>query len=267
MSETTTVEPPRPVRRPKINEITLDEPWQWLAAGWYDLRQAPRFSLTYGLVFVVASVLLTLGLLNGAMFFLVPPLAASFFLIAPLLGIGLYGISRAIEQGHKVEFCQAQVAWHSNPAHISAMGVVLMLVMLVWMLAANLVFVLFFDKPVPTWENFIPVVFLSGESPLFLLVGTVVGGIIALFTFSISAVTVPLLMDRQIDVMTAMQTSFAAVRLNWRPMMLWASLIAMFVGIGIFTLYLGLLVSMPLVGHATWHAYRDLVAPESEPAT
>jgi len=267
MSETTTVEPSSPAPRPKINEITLDNPWQWLASGWHDLRQAPKFSLSYGLVFVVASFLLTLGLINGAMFFLIPPLAASFFLIAPLLGIGLYGISRAIEMGQKVEFCQAQIAWDSNPAHISAMGVVLMLIMLAWMLAAILVFVLFFDKPIPTWENFIPVVFLSGGSPLFLLVGIVSGGIIALFTFAISAVTVPLLMDRQIDVMTAMQTSFAAVRLNWRPMMLWASLIAMFVGIGIFTLYLGLLVSMPLVGHATWHAYRDLVAPESEPAT
>lgn len=267
MSETTTTEPFSPVPRPKIKEITLDEPWQWLAAGWYDLRQAPKFSLAYGLAFVLISFLLTLGLLNGAMFFIIPPLAAGFFLIAPLLGIGLYGISRAIEQGHKVEFCQAQTAWESNPAHISAMGVVLMLIMLAWMLAANLVFVLFFDKPVPTWDNFIAVVFLSGESPLFLLAGTVIGGIIALFTFAISAVTVPLLMDRQIDIMTAMQTSFAAVRLNWRPMMLWASLIAMFVGIGIFTLYIGLLVSMPLVGHATWHAYRDLVAPESEAAT
>ncbi len=267
MSDSTTLDPFSPAPRPRIKEITLDEPWQWLAAGWYDLRQAPKFSLSYGLAFVIISYLLTLGLINGAMFFLIPPLAAAFFLIAPLLGIGLYGVSRAIEQGQKVEFCQAQQAWESNPAHISAMGIVLMLIMLAWMLAANLIFVLFFDKPVPTWEDFIPVVFLSGDSPLFLMVGVTVGGIIALFTFAISAVTVPLLMDRQIDVMTAMQSSFAAVRLNWRPMMLWASLIAMFVGVGIFTFYLGLIVTMPLVGHATWHAYRDLVAPEAEAGT
>ncbi len=267
MSDSTTLDPFSPAQRPRVKEITLDEPWQWLAAGWYDLRQAPKFSLSYGLAFVIISYLLTIGLINGAMFFLIPPLAAAFFLIAPLLGIGLYGVSRAIERGQKVEFCQAQQAWESNPAHISAMGIVLMLIMLAWMLAANLIFVLFFHKPVPAWEDFIPVVFLSGDSPLFLLIGITVGGIIALFTFAISAVTVPLLMDRQIDVMTAMQTSFAAVRLNWRPMMLWASLIAMFVGVGIFTFYLGLLVTMPLVGHATWHAYRDLVAPEVEAGT
>ena len=128
------------------------------------------------------------------------------------------------------------------------------------MLAANLVFALFFDKPVPTWENFIPTVFLSGDHPMFLLAGTASGGLIALFTFAVSVVTVPLLIDRKIDFVTAILTSIRALRANWRPLLLWAALIAMFVGIGILTFYIGLLVTMPLVGHATWHAYRDLVA-------
>jgi uncharacterized membrane protein len=250
--------------RPRVKEVTLDEPWQWLAAGWSDLLQAPRFSISYGFFFVLASYILTLGLVNGAFFFLIPPLAAGFFLVAPLLGIGLYGVSRSIELGKKVEFCQVQQAWQSNPVHISAMGLVLLMMLLVWMLMANLVFALFFDKPIPTWDNFIPVVFLSGDSPLFLFAGIFTGGVIALFTFAISVITVPLLIDRNIDVMTAMQTSLSATRLNWRPMLLWAALIAMFVGIGIITFYVGLLVTMPLVGHATWHAYRDLVAAEGE---
>lgn len=263
MNETTVVEQPAKPLRPTINEITLDEPWQWLAAGWQDLRREPKFSLSLGLVFAVLSYLLTLGLINGAMFFLIPPLAAGFFLLAPLLGIGFYGVSRALEQGQKVEFCQAQQAWQSNPVHIAAAGVVFLLVFLVWMLAANLSFALFFNKPVPPWENFIPAVFLSGDSPLFLFTGILTGGIIAVFTFAISAITVPLLMDRQIDFVTAMQVSVSAVRKNWRPMALWAALIAMFVGIGIFTLYIGLIVTMPLVGHGTWHAYRDLIGPDS----
>ena len=245
--------------RPAVKSITFDEPWQWLAAGWKDLRQAPKFSLTYGLVFVVMSYLLTLALISGDMFFIIPPLAAGFFLLAPLLGIGLYGVSRSIEQGQPVEFCQVQRTWRSNPVHISAMGLILLMLMLVWMLAANLVFALFFDRPVPTWENFIPSVFLSGDSPAFLFAGIVSGGVIAFFTFAVSVVTVPLLIDRPIDVMTAVQTSLEAVRKNWKPLLLWASLIAMFVGIGILTFYVGLAITMPLVGHATWHAYRDLV--------
>jgi uncharacterized membrane protein len=112
---------------------------------------------------------------------------------------------------------------------------------------------------VPTWENFIPQVFLSGKSPGFLFSGIIAGALIAGFTFSITAISVPMLMDRQVDVLTAMQTSVQAVRRNWQAMALWASLIVMFVGVGIATFYIGLIVTMPLIGHATWHAYRDLV--------
>ena len=130
------------------------------------------------------------------------------------------------------------------------------------LVAANLVFALFFTQPMPTWENFIPVVFLSGDNIGFVIAGTLVGGTIAMFTFAVSAVSAPMLMDRQVDVITAMRTSLNAVLANWRPMLLWAALIAMFVGIGIVTFYAGLLVAMPLVGHATWHAYRDLVAQD-----
>lgn len=245
---------------PEVNRITLDHPWQWLAAGWADLCAAPKYSISYGAFFVILSILLTFCLFNGAMFFLVPPLAAGFFLVAPMLGVGLYEISRNLERNQPVQFCQALEAWDSNRVHLSAQGVVLLLILLAWILIANLVFVLFFTGPMPTWENFIPVVFLSGDNAAFLVAGVVSGGLIAGFTFSVSVITAPLLMDRQIDVVSAMTVSFRAALLNWKPMLLWAALIAMFVGIGIFTFYLGLLIAMPLVGHATWHAYRDLVA-------
>jgi uncharacterized membrane protein len=247
---------------PKVNEITLDHPWQWLAKGWHDLITAPRFSLTYGSAFVVLSYLLTIGLISGELFFIIPPLAAGFFLVAPLLGIGLYQISACLERGKPVRFSNALKAWKRNEAHLSAMAIVLVLDMLVWMLSALVVFALFYDRPVPTWENFIPEVFLSGKSPGFLFSGIFVGALIASFTFSISAISVPMLMDRQVDVMTAMQTSVLAVRKNWQAMVLWACLIVMFVGAGILTFYIGLIVWMPLIGHATWHAYRDLVPEE-----
>ncbi len=246
---------------PEVNEITLDHPWQWLADGWKDLTRAPGYSLSYGAVFTVVSILLTLGMFHENLFFIIPPLAAGFFLVAPLLGVGLYKISETLEHDNKVEFCQTRKAWKRNEVHLAGMGVTLLLILVAWMLAANLIFALLFDKPIPTWENFIPQVFLSGESPLFLFTGIGVGGLIAAFTFSITVVSVPMLMDRQVDLMTAMQTSLRAVRRNWQAMVLWASLIVMFVGIGIVTFYIGLIVVMPLVGHATWHAYRDLVPP------
>lgn len=257
MAHAATAQPHRPV--PRVNEITLDHPWDWLARGWWDLTRAPRFSLAYGAVFVIVSYVLTLGLIYEQVFFVIPPLAAGFFLGAPLLGIGLYQISDTLERGEEVRFCNALKAWKRNEVHLSAMALILVLVMLAWMLTALLVFALLYHQPAPTFENFIPVVFLSGESPLFLFGGIVAGALIAGFTFTISAITVPMLMDRQVDVLTAIQTSVQAVRTNWQAMALWACLIVMFVGIGLATFYIGLLVTMPLVGHATWHAYRDLV--------
>lgn len=244
---------------PIVNEITFDHPWEWLSKGWQDLKRAPKYSLTYGAFFVVVSILMTLGLMVGSLFFIIPPLAAGFFLLAPFLGIGLYQISSTLERGERVEYCQALKAWHKNDINLGAMAVVLVMVMLVWMLAALLLFAILYDQPVPTWENFVPVVFLSGESPAFVFAGIVAGALIAAFTFTISAITVPMLMDRDVDVFTAIRTSIEAVRKNWQAMALWACLIVMFVGIGIVTYYIGLLITMPLVGHATWHAYRDLV--------
>ncbi len=247
----------------RVNAITLAHPWKWLIEGWADLRRAPRFSLTYGAVFVLVSLLMTLGLLVDGLFFIVPVLAAGFFLVAPMLGIGLYQISANLAAGRPVHFCQALQAWRRNEVQLGALALVLVLVMLVWMLAAILVFAFFYKSPVPTWEHFIPTVFLSGENNAFVLAGTLIGGMIAAFTFAISAVTVPLLMDRPaVDVMTAMRTSVAAVRRNWPAMALWAALIVLFVGLGILTWFVGLLIAMPLIGHGTWHAYRDLVPRE-----
>jgi len=218
--------------------------------------------LAYGAVFAGVSWLITLGLFVEDLFFIVPPLAAGFLLVAPLLGIGLYQISASLERGETVEFCQALKAWKRNDVHLASFAVVLVLVLLGWMLIALVIFALLFQLPPPPLGSFVPVVFLSGKSPLFLFTGIAVGAAIAFFAFSISVITTPLLMDRQVDVMTAMRTSMEAVRVNWKPLALWATLIAMFVGSGLVTFYFGLILAMPLVGHATWHAYRDLV-PES----
>ncbi len=249
---------------PKINEITMEAPWQWLAAGWQDMRRAYRVSLAYGVFFVFISYVLTLGLIWGGMFYFVPPLVAGYLLVSPILGIGLYSVSRNLEKNEPVSLAGSLVAWRCNETQVAAMGVILMFAMLVWFLMANLTFALFFDQPLPTWENFIPVVFLSGDSPLFLAVGISVGAVIAFFVFAISAVSVPMLMDCRGNALSAVLTSLAAVRKNWKTMLLWAYLLAMFAGAGLLTLYIGLAFAFPLVGHATWHAYRDVVGPDQE---
>lgn len=242
-----------------VNEVTLDHPWRWIEAGWADFRRAPAVSLIYGLIFVLVSYLLVVWLYLSDRFFLVPPLTAGYFLVTPFLALGLYDVSRRLEQDQMPNISESFTAWRANPFNLFAMGLVLMLLLLFWMMAANFVFAIFYTGITPRLDELVQVLFLSGKSPTFLAMGIISGSFFALTAFSVSVVAVPMLVDRKADVMDAIFTSLSVVRTNIRPLMLWASLIVMFVGLGLITFFIGLAVFMPIVGYASWHAYRDLV--------
>lgn len=245
---------------PTIRELTMDHPWQWLGAGWKDMRAQPALSLAYGLVFVLVGYVLTGALIYADAFYLFPPLASGFFLVAPVLAVGLYETSRRVERGEAVTLRQAYGAWHRNGSQIIAMGVILMLVFLAWLRLATLVFPLLFQGITPTWDHFIDVVFLAPDSLPALVGAILLGGVLAVAAFTISVVSVPALLDgKASNAVDAVILSWAAVRRNPRPMLLWAGLIVACVGVGLVTFYVGMLVAMPVVGYATWHAYRDTV--------
>ena len=248
-----------PVMPATIQEITLDHPWQWIASGWNDFKRTPGVSVAYGGIFFVASILLTLLVFSSDFFFLVPPLTAGFFLVAPILGVFLYDLSRKLEKGEPAGFKETCKNCKQNPFNLVVMGLVLMMVLVFWMMIANIVFAVFFSGVVLTFENFIPTLFLSGDSPAFLAAGIISGGIIALGVFTITAISIPMLIDRDTNVLSAIATSYQAMVKNPRPLLLWASLIVMFVCIGVVTFYIGFIVAMPVIGYATWHAYSDLV--------
>jgi uncharacterized membrane protein len=252
-----------PVMPSKINEITLDHPWQWIGQGWNDFKRAPLLSVAYGMIFFMASILLTALIFFSDLFFLVPPLAAGFFLVAPILAVFLYDTSRRLKKGETPSFAETCRSCKDNPFNLSVMGVILMLVLIFWMMIANLVFAIFFSNAVLTFENFLPTLFLSGNSPVFLAAGILSGGIIALGVFSMTVISIPMLIDRDVNVLQAISTSYHAVMKNPRPLLLWAALIVMFVALGFLTFYIGFVISMPVIGYATWHAYRDLVAGET----
>ena len=257
MSDTTQVSP---IVMPNIRKVDLDQPWKWLSAGWTDLRKAGSVSLPYGIVFAVAGYALTAAIWVFETFYLVLPLAAGFMLLGPLAGVGLYDTSRRLEQGQAVTIGTALIAWRKNAPQIGLMGLVLMLFMLAWIRIATIIFALFFSGAPPRPEPFFLLdVFVSAQSIPFLIVGTLVGGVLAVAVFAISAVSIPLLLDRDANVITAIVASFEAVRQNFWPMALWARLIVLFVGAGIVTAYVGLIVTLPLIGHATWHVYRSVV--------
>lgn len=250
---------------PDIRKVGLDRPWQWLAAGWRDLTRSPGVSLAFGAVFALGGYALSLGLWFSGMIYLVLPIAAAFMIVGPVLAIGLYEVSRRHASGEPVSLGAAVCAFGRNPRQLAVMGIVLLLVMLTWVRLAIMIFMLYWGLTPPSLEDLVVNTFLRVESLPFLLFGTAVGAVFAAFAFSISVVSIPMLLDARVDVITAVVTSVRAVRDNPKPMLLWAALIAGFTGAGLLTLYLGLIVTMPLIGHATWHARRDLVALPGDP--
>jgi uncharacterized membrane protein len=249
----------RPVFLPEVREITLDHPWRWLAAGWDDLRSAPAVSLTYGMAFLLASYLMVWLLFSSDYFFYLPALMAGFFLLSPILAFGLYATSYKLQQGERPTLQAAVVAWRGNAFNLLALGLMLLMAFLIWLMLANMVYAIFHSGLTPTLDNFIPVLFLSGDNPAFFFAGIFSGGMIAFAVFCLTAISVPMLLERKSDVFSAVITSLRAVIQNPLPMLLWASLIVLFVGIGLVTFLVGLVLFIPLLGHASWHAYHDLV--------
>jgi len=247
----------RPLAR--VEDITTEQPWLWLSAGWRDLRQTPATSIGYGVLFVIVSYLITLATVMSGTFYLIPALLGGFFLVAPALGLGLYEVNRRKEQGESANLMHALRAIGRHSFQVSTLGAAMVVCFIGWMMAANLIFTLMSSGISPSLENAIPYLFSLQNLPM-LAVGTAVGAVFALLVFAFSAVSVPMLLDRDdVDVLSAMRISYLACRYNPMPMLLWAALIVLIILGGFATLYVGLAIGFPLLAHATWHAYRALI--------
>ncbi len=248
-----------------IRRVPLDRPWLWLAQGWRDLLAAPLIGGLYGVLFAVTGYAVTFGLYWAGLVYLTLPMAAGFLIIAPLLAVGLYEVSRRLGQGETPSLADALGAWQRNGGQILLMGLVLLLVNLVWVRIAGLLFMLYFGLNPPSFAELVPATFFNPEALPFVILGTALGAVLAAAVLAISVVSIPLLLDRtDADVVQAIRTSLAVVQANPMTMAFWGALIALFIGAGIATLYLGLIVTLPLIGHASWHAYRDLVPQAHE---
>jgi uncharacterized membrane protein len=245
---------------PRVRRVELDRPWAWLAAGWRDFQRALPVSVTYGVAFAVMGYAITLGLYLAGLVYLILPMVCGFLIIGPLLAVGLYEVSRRLETGEPVSLRAALLAWGRNGSQIGLMGIVPMLFLFAWIRLAALIFMLFFGLNPPSVEHLVGQTLFSADSLPFLIVGTLAGAVLAALAFALSAISIPLLLDREeAHVVTAITASFKAVLDNKATMAFWAVLIVVFVGAGLVTFYVGLIVTLPLIGHATWHAYRDLV--------
>lgn len=246
---------------PAIRRVPLGAPLHWLALGWRDLRAAPGASLFYGAVFALMGWLI--HVVFQQMVELTSALTAGFLLVGPFLATGLYDISRRRQRGQAVSLRDTLTAWRSNLGAFSLFALCLTVIMLVWARASLVTFALFFSGGMPTLKNFLAQV-VSADHVDFLLAYFAVGGVFASIVFAVSVVSVPMMLDRGTDTVVAALTSVRALIANPVPLVLWAVLIVLIVGLGFATLFFGLVVAVPWIGHATWHAYQALV--ESDPA-
>jgi len=255
-----------------IASIPVNRPWQWLARGWDDIICARGASIFWGMLFAIMGLVVLFILHSVRLYNLALPLVAGFMLSAPILAVGLYHVSRELEKGNAVGVGTALGAWKRNTGQVALLGFAVGLLFLFWIRVATLIFALFFGhRPPeafgtapPDLLGFIQSVILTTENIEFLVVGCVVGAGIALVVFAITAVSVPMLVDREVSVFDAVVVSVRTVLQNKAAMILWAILIVLFTGAGILAGFIGLAVTMPLIAHATWHAYRDLVKTRSE---
>lgn len=246
-----------PRSRVVIKRVPFDAPWAWLAAGWNDLWRVPHISLAYGAVFAVAAGGLLAVLMLARWQSLVPALAGGFLLLGPLLAVGLYETSRRLEAHQPVDFGDVVGAGLRAKGQIGFFGVGLLVIFLVWLELAFILLMLFLGGAgLPPPSEFVPRLLFTSSGLGLLVVGSLVGGVLAGTVYVVSVIAVPLLLVQRIDAVSAAAASVQAVRDNPKPMLLWAGLIAGFMVLGCATLFLGLVVAFPLIGHATWHAFR-----------
>jgi uncharacterized membrane protein len=257
---TETAEPALRGARPAIRIVPNDQPWRWLEAGWRDLMATPHIGFFYGGTIVAASWALVLLLIALDALWAVLPAVAGFFLVAPLLAAGLYDTSRRRELGEPVSLGTAFSAFRRNVPQLTLMGAVLVLINLFWVRLAGLLFMVFFGLGFAPSIETLPMALLRSDALLpFLIIGTGAGLVLASVAFAVSAVSIPMLVDRDISAIEAVVISIRATLDNWRAMAFWAGLIVVFTAMALVPFFLGLALVLPLIGHATWHAYRDIV--------
>lgn len=248
-----------PITKIYINSVSMDRPKSWLLAGVEDFRRAPVVSLAYGIFWVGLSLAVTAGAVTMGFWHVLLPLIAGFMFIGPLVAVGTYGVSQAIERGQTPHLGHALGCWRPHAGQLAMMGLMMTIFFLAWIRLATLLFALFFGMNVPNVDTIYLALFTTLQGLTMLAVGTAIGGVLAFGAFTISVVAIPTLMDRDLTFMEGIEASIRSVAHNFRPMLLWAAILTGCVVAGVLTFYIGLALVLPVLGYASWHAYEDLV--------
>lgn len=250
---------------PSVREVPLFAAFDWIGRGWRDLLRAPQ-SLTFGFALACMGWLLLQLAGQGA---LMIGLMTGFLLLGPFLATGIYALSLQLERGERPRLWSAAVAWRCNPSGFLVFGAVLALLLLVWTRVSVVLIALFFMGGLPAISGMADLLRLLLDQAAFVALYVGIGLLFAALVFAVAVVSLPLMLDRRdTDAFVAVVTSLLALGRNFPALLIWATLIVLLTVVGFASLGAGLIVVVPLLGHATWHAYRALVAApgQAEPA-
>ena len=251
-----------PDERVTLRKLAISDIIDACGAGIRDFVAAPKFGLAIAGIFVAAGWLLLALLLKLKLIYLVYPTAMGFALIAPFAAVGFYAVSDRLEKGAPLTWSAiVSAVWDAMQRDLRWMAVVTGFIFFFWMdIAAILFFTMMGLESLG--PNFLTLLFTTPSGLIFLLIGNLAGAFIAISLFSIAVLSIPMLYDRDTDFVTAMTTSVRYVTQNPVPMLFWCALIGIVTVLSIASAFLGLFITLPIIGHATWHLYRQAITPE-----
>ena len=234
-----------------------------LAAGWADFKAMPIYGLFFALFYLLGGMALYFGMIaNGQLVWFIA-IAAGFPLFAPFAAIGMYEVSRRREAGMKIGWGNVLTALKGRGnGQLALMAVTVLIFFGFWVIIARGMFAIFFSQGRIADETISMLLTFNGIA--MVVVGTVVGLLIALALFTGTVTSLPMLLDRDVDFVTAMITSTEVVRINREVMLQWAGFIAVALIVAMIPLFVGLLIVLPVLGHATWHLYRRALPPSKK---
>jgi uncharacterized membrane protein len=263
---------PAPGRRarsgPRIREITVDDITAAVRAGADDFRAMPVLGMTIGAVYALGGLVIVALAYAYGMVVLAFPLLAGFALIGPFAAMGLYEGSRRRDAGEPSrlgDLFRTRAA--TSGANILFLGFLLLFALFVWTRVALLIYALFFGMQPVGIEALLQRVFTTADGFAFLLIGNAVGAAFAFVVFSISVASFPYMLEKDVDAVTAVALSVSAVAKNLKPLLGWALFVAVALAASWVPFFLGLIVVMPVLGHATWRLYKRMIEhPDEAPA-
>lgn len=244
---------------PEIRTVGFDAIGRALRGGWRDFLRAPLFGLFFSAVYVAGGIILWLVYAAAGEEWWLFPVFLGFPILAPFAAVGLYEVSRRLEAGQPLVWSEVLgVVFRQKDRQIPAMAAVIVVVFLFWVFVAHALFALFMGLRAFTDSSSIVSLFLTGNGPWLLLIGGAIGAGFASVLFSTTVVGLPMLLDREVDFVTAMIVSVQAVVANIGPMIAWGIVISVLLFLGMAPVFVGLFLVLPVLGHASWHMYREL---------